>query len=71
LLIHHHQVITLDPTSPWGYKIKHAVLHNAGDYDSAIDTLEEMLSKIVQSPDPKVQRELYRRYHHKVAHIIR
>jgi tetratricopeptide (TPR) repeat protein len=54
-----HQAITLDPSSPWGYEMKHAALHKAGDYDNAVDAFEVMLSKIMESPDPDVQRELY------------
>jgi hypothetical protein len=45
--------------------MKHAALHKAGDFDSAVDAFETMLSKIVQSPDPDIRRELYPRYHHK------
>jgi hypothetical protein len=63
---HNHQIITLDPSSPRGYEMKHAALHNAGDYDNAVDALEEMLSKMAQSPDPNIERELYPRYHDKV-----
>jgi hypothetical protein len=59
LFTHHHQAITLDPSSPCGYEVKHAALHKAGDYDNAVDAFEVMLSKIVESPDPKVQRKLY------------
>ena len=55
----HDQVITLDPSSPWGYEVKHAALHNAGDYDNAIAAFETMISKIAQSPHLDVQRELY------------
>ncbi|KAI9567960.1 hypothetical protein HD554DRAFT_853796 [Boletus coccyginus] len=51
-----NQVTMLDPSSPWGYKIKHAALHKAGHYDDAVDAFEAMLSKIAQSPDPDVQR---------------
>ena len=65
LLIHHHQVITLDPLSPWGYEMKHAALHKAGDFDSAVDVLETMLSNIVHSPDPVIRREFYPRYNDK------
>ena len=61
LLTHHHQVIALDPFSPWGYEMKHAALHKAGDFDNAVDALETMLSKISQSPDPGICRELYYR----------
>ena len=60
MLTHHHQVIRLDPLSPWGYERKHAALHKAGDFHNAVVALETMLSKIAESPDP---RELYSRYH--------
>ena len=65
MLIHRHQVITLDPFSPWGYEMKHAAAHKAGDFDNAVDALETMLSKVVQSPDPVIRRELYPLYHSK------
>ena len=65
LLNRHHQAITLDPSSPWGYEMKHAALHKAGDFDNAVDALETMLSKIAQSPDPGIYRERYSRYHGK------
>jgi len=57
-----HQVITLDPSSPWGYEIKHAALRKAGDYDNAVNAFETMLSEMEQLPDPDVQRELYPHY---------
>ena len=57
LLTYHHQVITLDPLSPWGYKMKHAALHKAGDFDNAVDALETMLLKISKSPDPEIRGE--------------
>ena len=50
-------MIELDPSSPWGYERKHAALHKAGDYDSAISAFQEMLSKMEQSPDPDIHRE--------------
>ena len=50
-------MIKLDPSLPWGYERKHAALHKAGDYDNAISTFEEMLSKMEQSPDPDIRRE--------------
>ena len=65
MLTHNHQAITLDPSSPWGYEMKHAALHKAGDFDNAVDALETMLSKIAQSPDPDICRESYYRYHGK------
>ncbi|KAG6377835.1 hypothetical protein JVT61DRAFT_14615 [Boletus reticuloceps] len=49
------RVITLDPSSPWGYEMKHTALHKAGEYHKAIHALEAMLSKMAQSPDPRVQ----------------
>jgi len=52
----------LDPSSPSGYEVKRAALHEAGDYDGAVNAFEAMLSKIAQSPDLDVQRELYPRY---------
>jgi hypothetical protein len=45
--------------------MKHSALHTAGDFDSAVDALETMLSKIAQSPDLDILRELYSRYHNK------
>ena len=57
LLTHCHQVIALDPLSPWGYEMKHAALHKAGDFNNAANALETMLSKIAQSPDPVIRRE--------------
>ena len=59
---HHHQAIALNPLSPWGYEMKHAASHTAGDFDGAVDALETMLSKIAQSSDPEILRELYSRY---------
>ena len=50
-----HQVITRDPSSPWGYERKHAALHGTGRYDDAINTFEAMLLKILQSPDPGIR----------------
>ncbi|KAF8436056.1 hypothetical protein L210DRAFT_3550116 [Boletus edulis BED1] len=48
--------IALDPSSPWGYEIKHAALHKGGDYDNAIVAFETMLTKLAESPDPDAQR---------------
>ncbi|KAG8214862.1 hypothetical protein J3R82DRAFT_10029 [Butyriboletus roseoflavus] len=56
-----NKAIMLDPSSPWGYERKHAALHEAGDYDNAIDAFEAMLSKMSQSPDPAI-REHHRQY---------
>ena len=57
MLTYHHQVITLDSLSPWGYEMKHAALHKAGDFDNAVDALETMLLKISQSADPEIRGE--------------
>ena len=65
LLMYHPQVIKLDPSSPWGYEMKHAALYKAGDYYSAIEAFETMFSKIAESPDLDIRRELYLHYHDK------
>ncbi|KAF8551264.1 TPR-like protein [Imleria badia] len=49
------QAIALDPSSPRGYELKHAALHQAGRYDDAIQVFETMLSKMAQSPDPQIR----------------
>ena len=58
-------MIELNPSSPWGYKLKHAALHKAGDYDNAVLAFKEMLSKIEHSPDPGIRREFYPHDHNK------
>ena len=52
---------------PWSCEVKHAALHGAGRYDEAIETLNEMLSKLEQSPD-RHTRGKYLLYH--VGHLI-
>ncbi|KAF8441381.1 hypothetical protein L210DRAFT_3503460 [Boletus edulis BED1] len=52
-----NQVVTLDLSSPWGYEMKHAALHEIEDYDNAIEAFETMLSKMKNSSDPDVQRK--------------
>ena len=54
----HDEAITIDPSSPWGYKTKHAALHGAGRYSDAIQTFETMLSKMQESADPQIRGEL-------------
>ncbi|KAN0087988.1 hypothetical protein V8E55_006609 [Tylopilus felleus] len=49
-----NKVIKLDPLSPWGYERKHAALHKAGDYQSAMDAFEAMLSRISESSDSRI-----------------
>ncbi|KAF8427612.1 hypothetical protein L210DRAFT_3565025 [Boletus edulis BED1] len=56
-----NKVIELDPSSPWGYERKHAALHEAGDYDNAVNAFEAMLSKMSQSTDPGIHK-LHRHY---------
>ena len=53
----HHQAVELDPLSPWGYERKHAVLHKTGDYQSAVDAFEAMLSRMSESSDPQIRGE--------------
>ncbi|KAN0087982.1 hypothetical protein V8E55_006603 [Tylopilus felleus] len=60
-LVDAQMVIELDPLSPWGYHKKHAALHNAGDYQNAINAFEVMLSRMLESSDPEI-RALRRRY---------
>ena len=55
LLTHRHEAITLNPSSPWGYEMKHAALQNAGDYNNASNAFTTMLSKMKQSPDPEIR----------------
>ena len=48
-------MIELDPLSPWGYEGKHAALHNAGDYENAINAFEMMLLNMLQSSDLEIR----------------
>ena len=57
LVKYHHQVIELDPLSPWGYERKHVALHKAGNYENAINAFEAMLLKMSQSSDPEIRGE--------------
>ncbi|KAF8557067.1 TPR-like protein [Imleria badia] len=56
-----NKIITLDPSSPYGYEWKHAALHGARRYDDAICTFETMLLKLSLSPDPAI-RERHSEY---------
>ena len=49
-----HQAIELNPSSPWGYEMKHAALHKAGDHENAITAFETMLSHLT---DPETGGE--------------
>ena len=37
-------MIELDPSSPWGYELKHATLHKAGNYDNVLLAFEGISS---------------------------
>ncbi|KAF8125612.1 hypothetical protein EV363DRAFT_1350407 [Boletus edulis] len=56
-----NQAIIFDPSSPWGYEMKHAALHYGGRYDDAVDALKIMHSMIFQSSDSKIH-EFPRQY---------
>lgn len=53
------QAITLELSLPWGYKMKHAALHEAGNCDDGVVTLEAMLLTIERSPNPDTHHKLY------------
>ena len=57
-----HQAIAFNPSSPWGYEMKHAALHEAGEYKDAVHAFEAMLSMIAQYPDLDIQREMFPHY---------
>ena len=57
-LVDHHQVILLDPSSPLGYEMKHAALHEGGDYLNSVGAFEAMLKKIAESSDPSIQSDV-------------
>ncbi|KAG6375272.1 hypothetical protein JVT61DRAFT_3492 [Boletus reticuloceps] len=56
-----NKVIEFDPLSPCGYEMKHAALHEAGDYENATSAFETMLAKVSQSSDVAI-RERYRQH---------
>ncbi|KAN0078113.1 hypothetical protein V8E55_010170 [Tylopilus felleus] len=51
-----NEAIAFNPSSPWGYEMKHAALHEAGEYKDAVHAFEAMLSMIAQYPDLDIQR---------------
>ncbi|KAI9455067.1 hypothetical protein HD554DRAFT_298454 [Boletus coccyginus] len=53
--------VELDPSSHKGYERKHAALHAMGQYDEAFEAFRVMLSKLEQSPDPRIY-ELRKQY---------
>ncbi|KAG2149048.1 WD40-repeat-containing domain protein [Suillus bovinus] len=55
------KVIELNPSSYLGYKLKHAVLHEAHRYDDAIESFKIMLSKLDDAPDAQI-RQLRQHY---------
>ncbi|KAG1786336.1 uncharacterized protein HD556DRAFT_1449839 [Suillus plorans] len=54
-LLDAEKVIELDPSSYFGYQLKHAVLHGAHRYDEAIEALSTMLSKLESAPDTETR----------------
>ena len=51
------QVITLDPSSPFGYERKYVALRGAGHQKDTLDAFETMLLKMSQSRDPDIRGE--------------
>ncbi|KAI6040391.1 hypothetical protein EDC04DRAFT_2894125 [Pisolithus marmoratus] len=51
-----NEAVKADPSCPWSYKAKHAVLHGAKQYDEAIDAFRSMLHVIEQSPDLAIRQ---------------
>ncbi|KAG1793297.1 uncharacterized protein HD556DRAFT_1443722 [Suillus plorans] len=49
------KVIELDPSSYFGYQLKHAVLHDAHRYDEAIEAFKIMISKLENTFDTQTQ----------------
>ncbi|KAG1821965.1 WD40-repeat-containing domain protein [Suillus subaureus] len=56
-----NKVIELNPSSYLGYKLKHAALRGAQRYDDAFEAFTVMLSKLDDSPDPRI-RQLRQKY---------
>ena len=56
------QLIELDPSSHKGYEGKHAALHRMRRYSEAFEAFTTMLSKLEQSPDPRICSELLCQY---------
>ncbi|KAI9571003.1 hypothetical protein HD554DRAFT_235697 [Boletus coccyginus] len=53
--------IELDPSSHTGYERKHAALHDMGHHGEAFAAFKTMLSRLEQSPDPRIH-ELRNQY---------
>lgn len=49
------QVIELNPSFYLGYELKHAALHGGQRYDEAIETIENMVSKLSDTSDTQTQ----------------
>ncbi|KAG2153443.1 uncharacterized protein EDB93DRAFT_1248716 [Suillus bovinus] len=54
-LLDAEKVIELDPSSYFGYQLKHAVLHGAHRYDEAIEVFKIMFSKLENTPVSQTQ----------------
>ncbi|KAI5986042.1 hypothetical protein F5J12DRAFT_898845 [Pisolithus orientalis] len=49
-----NEAVKADPSSPWGYEVKHVALHGAKQYDQAIEAFKSMLYSIERSRDPAI-----------------
>ena len=61
-VIHTIQAVELEPSEHGGYEAKHAALHGMGRHSEAFEAFEVMLSKLEQSPDPRIRGELLCQY---------
>ena len=69
-MVHTVQVIEVDPLSHSGYEGKHAALHGVGHHSEAFEAFRMMLSKLEQSPDPKIRGELFCEYYRQQRVLI-
>ncbi|KAG1852354.1 heterokaryon incompatibility protein-domain-containing protein [Suillus tomentosus] len=60
-LLDAEKVIELNPSSYFGYQLKHEVLHGAHRYDEAIEAFKIMFSKLEDAPDTEAT-DLRRQY---------
>ncbi|OJA08828.1 hypothetical protein AZE42_08902, partial [Rhizopogon vesiculosus] len=54
-LVDAQKVTELNPSSVFGYKLKHAALHGGQRYDEAIEAFEIMVSKLDDAPGTRIQ----------------
>jgi hypothetical protein len=48
-------MLEFDPSSPWRYEQKGALLHGVGRYAQAMDAYKTMLVKLGRSPHPDIR----------------